>query len=147
MRYTVATGEPALTGFMRTRPRPAFWSGLYILLFLLQVGWPASAGVASGAIFYLFSHRLPGPGDGDAVYAIGVGTFLLCVSLLVAGRRVERTLEWLNWILVTCTLGGFVVIALWSGSARFAVSSTSFPNKPISSCSPPSWRTRVRVAW
>ena len=26
MRYTLATGEPALTGFMRTRPSSTFWA-------------------------------------------------------------------------------------------------------------------------
>ena len=113
MRYTIATGEPVLTGFTRCAPHPRMWAAFYTLLFLLQVGWPASAGVASGAIFYLLTHRLPGPADVNAVYAIGVVTFLLCVALLVAGRRVERTLEWLNWVLVTCTLGGFLMIALW----------------------------------
>ena len=26
MRYTMATGEPIFTGFMRTRPHPTFWA-------------------------------------------------------------------------------------------------------------------------
>ena len=26
MRYTIATGEPVLTGFMRTKPRSSFWA-------------------------------------------------------------------------------------------------------------------------
>ena len=30
MRYTLATGEPAFTGFMRTRPSRAFWSWFYV---------------------------------------------------------------------------------------------------------------------
>ena len=29
MRYTIATGEPAFTGFMRTRPRATFWAWFY----------------------------------------------------------------------------------------------------------------------
>src|SRR6187549_1599019 len=69
MRYTVATGEPVLTGFMRTAPHPTVWACFYSLLFILQVGWPASAGVASGAIFYLASGRLAGPADTTTVYA------------------------------------------------------------------------------
>src|SRR5688572_28372935 len=73
MRYTIATGEPVFTGFMRTRPHSTLWAWFYSVLFLLQVGWPASAGVASGAIFFLFARRLPGPADVDVVYAIGVG--------------------------------------------------------------------------
>jgi hypothetical protein len=112
MRYTLATGEPAFTGFMRTRPHSTVWAWFYAVLFFLQVGWPASAGVASGAIFYLFAGRMAGPADVASVYYIGVVTFLLCVALLLVGRRVERTLELANWVLVTCTLAGFVVLAL-----------------------------------
>ena len=29
MRYTVATGEPVFTGFMRTRPSKTFWAWFY----------------------------------------------------------------------------------------------------------------------
>jgi hypothetical protein len=112
MRYTLATGEPAFTGFMRTRPHAVVWAWFYAILFFLQVGWPASAGVASGAIFYLFAGRMAGPADVTVVYLIGVGTFLLCVLLLLVGRRVERTLEVLNWVLVACTLGGLLILAL-----------------------------------
>jgi hypothetical protein len=112
MRYTIATGEPAFTGFMRTRPHATMWAWFYAVLFFLQVGWPASAGVASGAIFFLGAGRLPGPGDVNTVYLIGVGTFLVCVGLLLVGRRVERTLELANWVLVACTLGGLLVLAL-----------------------------------
>ena len=46
------------------------------------------------------------------MYLIGVGTFLLCVALCCVGRRIERTLELLNWVLVVCTLGGLLVLAL-----------------------------------
>jgi hypothetical protein len=46
------------------------------------------------------------------VYAIGAGLFLLCGLILLVGRRIERTLEIANWVLVTCTLGGLFVLAL-----------------------------------
>ena len=49
MRYTLATGEPVFTGFMRTRPHATFWAIVYAILFFLQVGWPASAAVASSS--------------------------------------------------------------------------------------------------
>ena len=44
MRYTMATGEPACTGFMRTRPSSTFWAWVYAFLYFAQVGWPAWAG-------------------------------------------------------------------------------------------------------
>ena len=112
MRYTIATGEPIYTGFMRTRPSSTVWGWFYVILHLLQLGWPAFAANAAGAIFFLAARRLVGPNDASMVYAIGVGTFLACVAILLVGRRIERTLELLNWVLVTCILGGFIVLAL-----------------------------------
>ena len=112
MRYTLATGEPAVTGFMRTKPHATFWAWVYATLYFLQVGWPAWAGTAAGAFFFLFAKRLSAAPDASTVYAIGVGLFLVCVVILLVGRRIERTLETLNWILVACILTGFVVLAL-----------------------------------
>ncbi|MBI5566501.1 MAG: Nramp family divalent metal transporter [Chloroflexi bacterium] len=112
IRYTLYTGESALTGFMRTRPGSTFWSSVYALLYFLQVGWPAWAGTSAGAIFYLFVGRLAGPGDAEFVHLIGAGTFLLCVFTLLIGQRIERTLEIFNWILIIFILGGLLVLCL-----------------------------------
>src|SRR5688500_1984833 len=124
MRYTLATGEPVFTGFMRTRPSSTWWAWVYVVLHFLQVGWPAWAGTAAGAIFFLFTRRLAGAGDAGAIYFVGVGTFLLCVVILSVGRRIDRTLELLNWILVVAILGSFLVLAAlyvpggtWAGGA------------------------------
>src|SRR2546425_11626598 len=32
MRYTLCTGEPIMTGFLRSKPGPKFWLPFYILL-------------------------------------------------------------------------------------------------------------------
>src|SRR5215207_9562865 len=112
MRYTLATGEPVFTGFMRTRPSATLWAWVYATLYFLQVGWPVFAANAAGAIFFLVVRRLAGPTDVVAAYWIGVGTFLACVAVLLVGRRIERTLELLNWALVACILGGFLILAV-----------------------------------
>jgi hypothetical protein len=112
MRYTLATGEPVFTGFMRTRPSSTAWALVYATLYLLQFGWPAFAGTAAGAIYFLFARQLPGPADAGTIYAIGVGIFLSCVAILSVGKRIVRTLELLNWVLVATTLSGFMVMAL-----------------------------------
>lgn len=112
MRYTLATGEPVFTGFMRTRPSSTLWAWFYSGLYFLQVGWPAWAATSAAAIFFLFFRRLPGAGDGETIYLIGVAAFLGCVLLLSIGRRIERTLELLNWVLVASILTGFAALAL-----------------------------------
>ena len=112
MRYTVATGEPAFTGFMRTGPSATAWAWFYCLLYFLQTGWPAWAANAAGAFVFLGARRLAGPDAARAVYWIGVATFLACVGVLLTGRRIARTLELLNWVMVTCILGSFLLLAL-----------------------------------
>jgi hypothetical protein len=112
LRYTLATGEPVFTGFMRTRPSSALWAWVYAVLYFLQVGWPAWAATAAAAFFYLFTQRLPAAADATLTYYIGIAAFLAVVVILSVGRRIEHTLEILNWILVTTTIGGFLVLAL-----------------------------------
>jgi hypothetical protein len=113
MRYTLATGEPVFSGFMRTRPSPTLWAWVYVVLYFLQVGWPAWAGTAAAAMFYLVVQRLPDAGaDATTTYFIGVAAFLAVVVILSVGKRIEHTLEILNWILVTTTIGGFLILAV-----------------------------------
>ncbi len=113
IRYTLYTGEPAVTGFMRTRPHSTFWAWFYAALFLLQTGWPAWAANAAGAIFFLLAGRLATSADATPVYWIGCGTFLICVVILVfSGKRIERTLEILNWIMIVLILGTLFLLCL-----------------------------------
>jgi hypothetical protein len=112
MRYTLATGEPVFSGFMRTRPSSTLWAWVYVALYFLQVGWPAWAGTAAAAMFYLVVQRLPDAADATTTYFIGVAAFLAVVVILSVGKRIEHTLEILNWILVTTTIGGFLILAV-----------------------------------
>src|SRR4030095_10999639 len=112
MRYTMATGEPIFTGFMRTRPHSTFWAWFYSILYFLQMGWPGWAGAAAGAVFFLVTKRLPAAQEANVVYGIGVGLFLCCGLILMVGRRIERTLEYLNWIMVALIIGGLGLLAL-----------------------------------
>ena len=113
MRYTLATGEPVFTGFMRTKPARSFWAWVYVAMYVAQVGWPYSAGLSAGAIFFLVTRRIAGPADATVIYQLGIGTFLVCIVLLMLGRRIERTLELLNWVMVVCILGGFLALGLY----------------------------------
>ncbi|HEX5732220.1 MAG TPA: Nramp family divalent metal transporter [Blastocatellia bacterium] len=113
VRYTLYTGEPILTGFMRTKPRSTFWAWFYAVLYFLQTGWPAWAGSAAGAVFFLFAGRMAGAEDRNLVYLYGVVAFLVCVAILVfSGKRIERTLEILNWIMVLSILSSMLLLCL-----------------------------------
>ena len=112
VRYTMYTGEPVYTGFMRTWPGRRFWAGAYGVLYFLQVGWPGWAGAAAGAVFYLFVGRLAGESDAGALQAIGMAAFLGCIAILAFGRHIERTLEAVNWVLVILILGTLLILCI-----------------------------------
>jgi hypothetical protein len=128
VRYTLATGESVFTGFMRTRPNKHFWAGIYTLLYFLQNGWPGWAGATAGAIFFLAAGRAATGADARAVHLIGIGAYLACVLILVlGGRRIERTLEILNWALVLGILGTLSVLCVaFAEPGRFGAAAVGF---------------------
>ena len=128
VRYTLYTGEPAFTGFMRTRPGSRFWAWTYAVLYFLQNGWPGWAGATAGAVFFLGAGRAATAADARAVYLIGVGAYLLCVLiLLLGGRRIERTMEILNWTLVLGILGILAALCVaFAEPSRFAAAAAGF---------------------
>lgn len=103
-RYTLYTGEPIVSGFMRTWPGPAFWGWFYSVLYWLQVGWPGWAATAGGALAFVVLGRLPGPEQAGLVKALGYAVLFGGAAILLVGRRIERTLEYVNWVLITWIL-------------------------------------------
>jgi len=128
VRYTLYTGEPAFTGFMRTQPGSRFWAWVYAILFFCQSGWPGWAGASAGALFYLGAGRLPDTGDARAVYYLGVAAFAGSVAILVfGGKRIEHTLEVLNWVLVsTIFLSIGVLCAFFAPGERWLAAGAGF---------------------
>jgi hypothetical protein len=128
VRYTLYTGEPAFTGFMRTKPGSTFWAWVYAILFFFQTGWPGWAGASAGAIFYLTYGRLPEGGDARTVYVFGVAAFAACVAILVfGGKRIERTLEILNWVLVTTIFATVAILcAIFAPADRWLAAGAGF---------------------
>lgn len=99
-RYTLYTGEPIVTGFMRTRPGPAFWGWTYGLLTFLQYGWPGWALASATAAAAVVLRRMPGDADRGLVIGIGYVTFGACFLIANLGKKVERTLEYAMWTMM-----------------------------------------------
>lgn len=59
IRYTLYTGEPAISGIMRLRPGCRFWGGTYVLLTAMQLGVPALAPAAAVTVFGMAMDRVP----------------------------------------------------------------------------------------
>ena len=130
VRYTLYSGEPIFTGFMRTRPGPYFWAPIYAFFTWLGAGWPHLAGVAAGALAAGILGRLPNDEqDSGLVLLLGSLLFLLCGIILLAGRKIERTLEGLSWFMVSWVLIYmaiavvlFVPLSVWGEAIRGLVS-------------------------
>jgi hypothetical protein len=81
MRYTLATGEPCSPASCERGPSSTLWAWIYAVLYFLQVGWPAWAGTAAGAIFLPRSRkRIATAADAGVVYGIGISRLFLGAS-------------------------------------------------------------------
>ena len=133
-RYTLYTGEPVITGYMRTWPGPGFWGWTYGLLSFLQYGWPGWALASATASTALLLGRLPGAEDAGLVITLGYVTFGICIVAVSAGRRIERNIEVLMFFMMAWV--GVFLLAVdvltvsgrnWAVLARGLVSFGSLP--------------------
>ena len=93
MRYTLCTGEPIMTGFLRCKPGPTFWIGFYLLLEC--AGWfPTLAGLSAQVLVVAWL-RL-GPNDPipvDTVRLVSYIVFLSCAALSLFGKKIFDTVQ------------------------------------------------------
>ena len=91
MRYTLCTGEPIFTGFLRSRPGPRFWLITYLLIDCLT-WWPSLGGLAAQILLAVFYGDQQPP-----VHVVRITwtcVLLTCVALLCVGGKIYNTLEW-----------------------------------------------------
>src|SRR5438067_35333 len=112
-RYTLYTGEPVMSGFMRTKPGPVFWGWLYSILGFIQLGWPGWALSAATAIVAALIGGLPGPQHTDAVKFWGFIIFFASLALLLLGKKVEQALEYAEWFMVIWIVAALLFLGLF----------------------------------
>lgn len=125
LRYTLYTGEPVVSGFMRLRPGPRFWGPAYALLCAVQIALPAVAAGSAATVFATVAGRMPGPGDTGSLALATYGVLLLALVLLLFGETIERTLERVSWAMVACIFGFLAVVNFFFVPARDWVSTLS----------------------
>lgn len=104
VRYTMCTGEPILTGFMRLWPGPKFWGGFYSLMGIFQLATPAIAMGCGSVLFAMLFHRESSPdvtGDGATVKWITSAVIVATSIMLLSGKSIERLLERLSWAMIS----------------------------------------------
>ena len=112
-RYTLATGQTAITGFSRLwKP----WGLILVLLALLATSWPGWATSAATIATFAF-------GGGDAV-VIAVGVLLAIGVILTASPVVYQTVERLEFLKIGALIV-FLLIALFAAISSIAYSDTT----------------------
>jgi hypothetical protein len=112
-RYTLYTGEPIFSGFMRTPPGPAFWGWVYSVLGFIQLGWPGWAASAATAVVAAMIGDVPGPQHADQVKLWGYLTFFASLALLLLGRKVEQALEYAEWFMVIWIVAALLFLGIF----------------------------------
>jgi len=93
MRYTLCTGEPIMTGFLRSKPGPRFWILFYLLL---DFGgwWPAQAGLAAQILVVATQGLTPQDTiNPDTVRLVSYAVFVVCAVTVLFGGKVYNTLQ------------------------------------------------------
>lgn len=111
-RYTLYTGEPIMSGFMRTKPGPTFWGWFWSVLGFIQVGWPGWAASAATAVVAALIGGVPGPQHAGMVKFWGYVTFFASLVLLLLGKKVEKALEYAEWFMVVWILGALLFLGI-----------------------------------
>jgi len=103
IRYTLYTGEPIYSGFMRLKPSSNFWSIFYVILASLQLGLPALASACASVLFAAFLGQMPGAPDARTLVLITYGVMMVTVLILLFGGTIERMLEYASWAMLAYT--------------------------------------------
>src|ERR687897_3508481 len=99
-RYVMATGEVPSIGFGRIPPGAFVGTIVAIVLFYLAFitgGWAAAAG---DGLFTLVTGDVPGEEDRMTSRWIAVGLIAAVFVIVLFGRKISRTMELVNWVLV-----------------------------------------------
>jgi hypothetical protein len=108
-RYVLATGEAPVVGWGRVPPGYLLWVpfSVFVVIFaFIAGGWAASAG--QGVYALVHGEVAPAGAEEPRLWAIAL---LVVVFLLTAfAKRISRTLELANWLMVGSILAGLVLI-------------------------------------
>ncbi len=113
VRYTMYTGEPVTVGFMRLAPGKAFWGILFTVIGFLERGLPGWALGTATAVAAFQLGKVPTGAEKGTVIFWGYFIFISCAVVVSLGRKIERTLEWANWVMMFVVLGGLFILDLY----------------------------------
>lgn len=111
-RYVMATGESPVVGWGRVPPGYLLWAPLavFVVIFaFIAGGWAASAG--QGVYALVHGKIAPAGAEEPRLYAIGLLVLVFLMTLFA--KRISRSLELANWVMVGAILVGLLLIDLF----------------------------------
>ena len=87
IRYTLYTGEPMLSGYMRCKPGAPFWASFYsgINFFGIWPGWAMTAATALAAAWIGY---MPQDADSGTVRLFAYLIFFACLGIVLFGGKI-----------------------------------------------------------
>ena len=120
-RYTLATGEPIFTAYMRCWPSSRWHSSWYLGLDASML-WPglvtnAATAVAAGILsVQQDAHVIPTEADSFLVRGCAYAIFAVCVLLVLFGGKVYTMLQVVITFMVVWILGYLLFVDVWMTS-------------------------------
>jgi hypothetical protein len=111
-RYVMATGEVPVVGWGRVPPGYLLWVPLsvFIIIFaFIAGGWAASAGQG----MYALVHGDIAPSGAEEPRLWAIALLVVVFLITAAARRISRTLELANWLMVSVILVTLLLIDLF----------------------------------
>jgi len=137
-RYTLATGEVPVVGFSRTPPGFKFWVPVTLLVIYVGWVWGGWASSAGQSIFALYTGRTfntDSAAELETVRVIAIALMFLSLLVYLVGKKIARTLEIIDTVLLFLILSTLIVLAamfvpasLWRTMLKSAVVPARLPS-------------------
>src|ERR671911_1668843 len=111
-RFVMATGEAPVVGWGRVPPGYLLWAPLsvFVIIFaFIAGGWAAAAG--QGVYALVHGEIAPSGAEEPRIWAIAL--LVLVFLLTLFAKRIHRSLELVNWVIVGTILVSLIVIDLF----------------------------------
>jgi Mn2+/Fe2+ NRAMP family transporter len=111
-RYTIYTGEPMFSGYMRCKPGARFWAFFYSIIDFFGI-WPGWAMTAATAIAAAWLGYMPQDADQNTVRVFAFAIFFICLGIVMFGGKIYNALEKVQLFMVVWIIGYLVIIDLF----------------------------------
>lgn len=111
IRYTLYTGEPMLSGYMRCKPGPRFWAIFYSGVDFFSI-WPGWAMAAATALAAAWIGQMPTEAEQNTVRVFAYIIFFACLAIIMFGGKIYNALEKVLLFMVIWIISYLVIVDL-----------------------------------